>query len=273
MGTASTSSSNDYGRIGSARSTDSKQIFTDEWQTDGVSRSFVRSYDISKSFQNRTPTNDDDIHDLDSLLDQYDQPKKSNAKEQPSQKPSKPSAERFFDDSPPPPPVQQQQQPPKLPKYGIDTRKTNAPLFSSNEQHRTSAHKPVPKPSVKDSFDIDSILQGRSIQPQQPAKHSYTTVPAKNSASSVRKDSDLSDLFSNDYSSTKSHQPKVTTTTNMKSKPALDLNPDDYFSSRDQNENKAPFSTTKTSAKQYYLGNSRYKPGKNIPWRFTRKMN
>jgi len=48
------------------------------------------------------------------------------------------------------------------------------------------------------------------------------------------------------------------------------FDPDDFFgnsspknNSREQNENRAPYPTTKASAKQYYLGNSRYKPGVN----------
>ena len=117
------------------------------------------------------------------------------------------------------------------------------------------------------SFDIDAILQGRSIQPQQPSKLLHPMAPAKNAAlSSAKKDNDLSDWLNDDHLISKTHTQKVTTT--VVNKPPIDFNPDDFFSNtnnnnREQNENKAPYPPTKTSAKQYYLGNSRYKPGIN----------
>ena len=151
---------------------------------------------------------------------------------------------------------------PFQPKYETNTRQGNIPLFSGSEQRRTSQLKQPSKPAVDQSFDLDDILQGRSIQPQQPTKPFHALAPAKNSASSSRKDSGISDWFHNDHGTSKTHTQKVTT--NAMNKPAINLNPDDFFSSRDQNENKAPFATTKASAKQYYLGSSRYKPGKNF---------
>lgn len=196
------------------------------------------------------------------MLKQYDQPSKSNAKQQPSQKSHKPSAGEFSFNNPPPPQQQSKHSVPTLPKYEPETRKANISLFSNAEQRRTFVQKPSAKPSVDQSFDIDTILQGRSIQPQQPPKYSNPMPLAKNSAASSRKDSDASDWLSNDFVAPKSQPPKITT--NMMSKPPIALDPDDFFSNHDHNENKAPFSTTKTSAKQYYLGNSRYKPGKQI---------
>ena len=208
------------------------------------------------------------MNDLDALLNQYSQPTKSNTKEnintqpqQPAQKSTKTSGGFLFDDLPP----QKAQAPkiplPTLPKYEVDNRKPNPPLFANTEQRRTTNYKPPAKSSVDQSFDIDAILQGRSIQPQQqPSKPLHSFGPAKNSASS-RKDSALSDWFNDDHSTNKTHTQKYST--NMMSKPAMNMNPDDFFSSQDQNENKPPVSNTKTSAKQYYLGNSRYKPGMN----------
>jgi hypothetical protein len=212
------------------------------------------------------------MNDLDALLNQYDQPTKSNIKEnvntqQQQQKSTKQSGGFFFDN----PPQQPKLPLPSLSKYDStpsDNRKGNIPLFSNSnlnsEPRRTSILKQPPKPSsVEQSFDIDAILQGRAIQPQQSSKHFHPIAPAKNSASS-RKDSDISDWLNDDHITTKTHTQKLTT--NVLGKPAINLNPDDFFSNsnnnRDQNETKPPFSTTKTSAKQYYLGNSRYKPGK-----------
>lgn len=204
------------------------------------------------------------MNDIDALLKQYEQPAKSNTKEnvntQQQQKSTKQSGGFLFDDFP-----QQKPQQPKfpLPKYDSDNRKGNMPLFSHNEQRRTTNIKQSTNSSVDQSLDIDAILQGRSIQPQQPPKHFHSMGPAKNSASSSsRKDSELSDWLNDDHLTSKTHTQKVTT--NVMSKPAINLNPDDFFSSQDQNENKPPVSTTKASAKQYYMGNSRYKPGKNF---------
>jgi hypothetical protein len=202
------------------------------------------------------------MNDIDALLEQYDPLTKSNTKanantqqqQQQSQKATKQPAGIFFDDLP-----QQKSQQPKLPKYEPDSRKGNLPLFANTEQRRTTNFKQPTKSSVDQSFDIDAILQGRSIQPQQPSKPFHSIGPAKNSASS-RKDSGLSDWLNDDHLTNKTHTQKVNT--NMMSKPAMNLNPDDFFSSQDQNENKPPVSTTKASAKQYYMGNSRYKPGK-----------
>jgi len=212
------------------------------------------------------------MNDLDALLKQYEHPNKSNIKENVNTQQQKSTKQSggFFNDNP----QQQKVLLPSLSKYDTNTsdnRKGNIPLFSNtnvnSEPRRTSILKQPPKPSVDQSFDIDAILQGRSIhpqqqQPKQPFNHHVG--PAKNSASS-RKDSDLSDWLNDDHMTTKTHTQKVTT--NALGKPAIGLNPDDFFSNtnnnRDQNETKPPFSTTKTSAKQYYLGSSRYKPGMN----------
>jgi hypothetical protein len=212
------------------------------------------------------------MNDLDALLKEFEQPAKSNIKENVNtqqQKPTKQSGGFLFDN-----PQQQKAPIPSLSKYDTpasDNRKGNIPLFSNSEQRRTSILKqPQPKPSFDQSFDIDAILQGRSIQPQQPSKFLNPIGPAKNSASSSRRDS-LSDWLNDERTTaTKAHPQKVTTTTNVLSRPAIDLNPDDFFSNasnynnRDQSATKAPLSTTKTSAKQYYMGSSRYKPGKRF---------
>jgi hypothetical protein len=214
--------------------------------------------------QDKTPASPNDMDDLDALLKQFEQPTKSNIKENTNaqqQKSIKPSG-GFLSDNPQQPPPSKFPLP-SLSKYDTDNRKGNIPLFS--EQRRTSNLKQPPKPSIDQSFDIDTILQGRSILPQQPPqKLFHPMAPAKNSVPSPRKDSGISDWLTDDYVTTKTNTQKVTT--NVSGKPAIGLNPDDFFfntnNNRDQNENRAPFSTTKTSAKQYYLGNSRYKPGK-----------
>ena len=195
------------------------------------------------------------MNDLDALLKEFEKPKENVNTQQKS-------SGFLFENS--------QQQPQKLSKYDTsisDNRKGNIPLFSNttmnSEQRRTSILKQQPKPVVEQSFDIDAILQGRAIQPQQPAKNLHPIAPAKNSASSTRGDS-LTDWLNDEYTTAKTHTQKITT--NKSTKPAIELNPDDFFSNasnnRDHNETKAPFSTTKPSAKQYYMGNSRYKPGK-----------
>ena len=131
--------------------------------------------------------------------------------------------------------------------------------------------KPAAKPIVEQSFDIDDILQGRMIQPHpQPSKFS-NALPTRNKVASPRRDS-LSDWLSDEISTTgKGSAHKVTTTTTSKqnplAKPVLDLHPDDFFSgasnnNRETSATKGLFSTTKSTAKQYYLGSSRYKPGK-----------
>jgi hypothetical protein len=199
------------------------------------------------------------MQDLDALLNQYEQPTKSNIKENPPQ-PQKlpiPNLSTF----------------PKHDSSVSDNRKGNIPNFSQPEQRKQSILKQPPKPSVDQSFDIDAILQGRSIQPQPPSKILHPIAPAKNAASATRRDS-LSDWLNDDRSTTKNYSNQQSNlfpqkvTTNILGKPAIDLNPDDFFSNtnnnRDQSATKAPFSTTKSSAKQYYLGNSRYNPGQNF---------
>ncbi|CAF1360735.1 unnamed protein product, partial [Adineta steineri] len=138
------------------------------------------------------------------------------------------------------------------------------------EQHRTSNFKESAKPAVDQSFDIDAILQGRSIQPQQSGKGLLNPIgPSKNSASSATRRDSLTDWLNEDRSTTKNQSSNLFSnkiTTNVSTKPTTHLDPDDFFSnthSRDQSATRAPQSTTKSSAKQYYLGNSRYKPGIN----------
>ncbi|CAF1036459.1 unnamed protein product [Rotaria sp. Silwood1] len=241
----------------SAQSRDSKQIFTEDWQTDG----------------NKTPVSSSDLNDLDALLKEFEQPSKSNIKENTNnqqQKSTKQTSGFAFDNT-------QQQKPsvPSLPKYDLttsDNRKGTIPVFSKSNINSENRHASILKhphrPSVDQSFDIDAILQGRSIQPSQPSKFLSPIAPAKDSTSSPRKDS-LTDWLNDDNLTKKITTQK--TTTNVIGKPSMRLNPDDFFSNtnnntinnRDQSETKAPFSTTKPSAKQYYLGSTRYKPGIN----------
>ena len=199
------------------------------------------------------------MHDIDSLLKQFEQPAKPAAKDNHShQQPKLPI------------PILPSFQ--KLDSMGTDQRKVPIPNPSFShptDQRRPSILKQPVKPSVEQSFDIDAILQGRSVQPQQAAKgSSYPIGPAKNSATPSRRDS-LSDWFNEERSTGRnaSQAPNLFSSkvsTNMGGRPSIDFNPDDLFSdSRDQSATRHPVSTTKASAKQYYMGNSRYKPGVN----------
>ena len=216
------------------------------------------------------------MNDLEALLKEYDEPAKGKKKE-PAQfqvapkKPFKPTSDFSYDTAQPTHKVPV----PALSKYDsnpIDTRKGNIPQYSQaepkSEARQTSNYKQPPKPSFEQSFDIDAILQGRNIQPQ-PSKFLQPIGPSKNNVSSPRRDS-LSDWLSDDASANiKAPPAKVTSTkANLFGRPTLDANPDDFFAnasnSRDHSASKAPFSMNKPSAKQYYLGSSRYKPGRTV---------
>lgn len=239
---APTSHDNHVSTINSAKSKDSKQIFADDWESD----------------DNKAPTTADDMSDIDALLKDLDLSKKSTKKDNP------PVHQKL--------PIPNFSTLPKTDFYNSDARKGHVP--SSNfslppEQRKPSILKNAPKSTVEQSFDIDAILQGHSIQPHQypSTKHAHPVAPAKNSASSTGKDS-LADWLYDDRTTTKptSNLYSQKVSTNASSKPPIDLNVDDFFSStnnRDQSATKAPFSTTKPSAKHYYLGSSRYKPGIN----------
>lgn len=206
------------------------------------------------------------MSDLDKLLQEFEQPSKPSIKEQTNnqpQKSTKPMGGYPFDH----PPQQSKAAAAPLPKFDtkpFENRKANNNLFPSSNnysENRPSNFKQPPKPSIDQSFDIDAILQGRSVQPQQPSKFMPHIGTKKDFPVSPRRDS--LDEWLHDESLLN----KQKLTTNVPSKQPLRLNVDEYFSNtnnnRDQNEMKPPFSTTKPSAKQYYLGNSRYKPGKN----------
>ena len=196
------------------------------------------------------------MRDLDILLKQFDQPAKAPVKEPPTQHAKLPV------------PVL-----PTLPKFDFtsnDQRRgpiANPTYSHQSEQRRPSILKQPTKSSTEQSFDIDTILQGRSTQQVAKGSGLLPLGPAKNSASSQRRDS-LSDWLKEDRVATKnpSHASNLfpsKVATNAGSKPSLDFNPDDLFSdspARDHSATKLP--TTKTSAKQYYMGNSRYKPGR-----------
>ncbi|CAF3187684.1 unnamed protein product [Rotaria socialis] len=238
----------------SAQSRESKQIFRDDWQTDG----------------DKTPGSPDDMHDLDKLLKEFEPSSKSNVKENANSQPqkfNKPNSGFPFDN-----PQQQSKLPaPPLPKFDIkpsDNRKGNNSLFPSQSnypENRSSNLKQPSKAAVDQSFDFDAILKGHSMQPQQPSKFMPPLPPMKDFSASPRRES-LSDWLNDDVLTKKTNPSKMPT--NVISKPPMRLNPDEFFSNtnnnnRDQNETKPPFSTSKPSAKQYYLGNSRYKPGIN----------
>ena len=198
------------------------------------------------------------MNDLDALLKEFEQPKENlNTQAQPS-KPNKQPSGFLFDT----PPAQA-----KVSKYdssSSDNRKPSIPLFSNSnvgaEQRRTSILKQPPKPAIDQSLDIEAILQGRAIQPQQPPSKLLQPIAPTNRSASSTEDS-LVDWLNSDRVLAKAPAQKATTT-----KANINLNPDDFFSNasnnRNQNETKPPLSTTKTSAKEHYLRNSRYKPGK-----------
>ena len=193
--------------------------------------------------------------DLDLLLKEFEQPKKALKKETNSQ--------------------QQKLPIPNLSTYPkndfslSDNRKGNIP--QPTEQHRTSITKQPTKSTTEQGFDLDAVLLGHSNAPpqQQSSKISHSIAPAKNSAASTRRDS-LSDWLNEERSKDKNSSNQTfnffpqKVTTNGPGKPAIDLEPDDFFSNnnnnRDQSATKGHLAT-KNSAKQYYLGSSRYKPG------------
>ncbi|CAF1426572.1 unnamed protein product [Adineta ricciae] len=218
----------------SARTSDSKDIFTDKWNTD----------------VNKTPTTADDMQDLDALLKELELSEKPNVKENHFKQPTipVPNLSQTKYDAP-----------------SSDSRQgyQHKPNFSYGSQpHRVPPFKP-PKAVVEQSFDFDDILKGHSIQPQQASKGLRPNVPAKNSASSIRRDS-LTEWLNDDRLTTKTHTNQPSNI--FSNKPAARSDLDDLFSdthTRDHSASKAPLSITKTSAKQYYLGNSRYKPGIN----------
>ena len=214
------------------------------------------------------------MNDLDALLKEYEQPTKQNPKENihnQQQKSTKQTSGLPFDNF-----QQRQQQQPKLPisslsKHDIitsDNRKGDIPIVSNVNINSDSRHpsilKQPPKPSADQSFDIDAMLQGRSMQPKQQTKH--LIAPTKNSASSSRRDS-ISDWFTNDRTTMKEQMQKPAS--NKAGKPIFDFSADEFFSNasnnrnREQNEITAPFSTTKSPAKRFYQDIARYKPGKS----------
>ena len=216
------------------------------------------------------------MNDLDALLKEFEPSTKPTIKgniHNQQQKFTQQTSGLSFDNSQQ---RQQQQQKLKLPipsslNYDTatsDNRKRDIPAVSNvninPEIRRPSILKQPPKPSVDQSFDIDAILQGRSMQPKQQTKN--LIAPAKNSASSSRRDS-ISDWFNNDRTTTKMQLQKPIP--NKAGKPTIGFNADEFFSNtsnnrnREQNETTVPFSTTKSSAKKFYQDIARYKPGKS----------
>ncbi|CAF0788262.1 unnamed protein product [Adineta ricciae] len=244
LGTSSSNVSviNDTSSTISTQSYTSKKNYKDDWDDN----------------DNATPASNNDLNDLDALLKEFEQPKENLSTQAQPSKPNKQPSGFLFDT----PPAQS-----KVSKYDSstsDNRKPSIPLFSNSnvgaEQRRTSILKQPPKPAIDQSLDIEAILQGRAIQPQQPPSKLLQPIAPTNRSTSSTEDS-LVDWLNSDRVLTKAPAQKATTT-----KANINLNPDDFFSNasnnRNQNETKPPLSTTKTSAKEHYLRNSRYKPGK-----------
>src|ERR1700734_3025153 len=108
MGISSTNISavNEFAPIGSPRSGESKQIFTDDWQTDGgIFLFLIFLFELFFPFKDKTPGSPNDMNDLDALLKQFEQPTKSTIKEnvniQQQQKSTKQPGGFSFDNSPP----------------------------------------------------------------------------------------------------------------------------------------------------------------------------
>ena len=230
--------------------------------------------------QSKTPGSADDLDDIDALLKEIDQSKKPTKVEnrpppQP-QKPTKKTHDFSFDDFPPPPPAASQKYPvtnqSKLQSnIPSASHKGNQSLFSNfdanPESKRPSILKQPPKPKVEDSFDIDAILYGRSIHPP-PGNFLKAAATHKNAVVSPRKP-DFPDWLSDDGSFTGNEITRKKSPMMMKdnplAKPITHLNPDDFFANasnnRESSATKPPYSTSKPSARDHYLGKVRYKPG------------
>ncbi|CAF2104949.1 unnamed protein product [Rotaria magnacalcarata] len=243
---------NDSVSVSSARSRDSKQIFADDWQTEG----------------NKTPDSPDDMNDFDESLKGFEQSKKSTVKEDLSYQKKQAVIPSLYTDS-------------KKDSSLSDNRKGNIPNshFSlGHDQYRPSILKQPLKPTVEQSYDIDDILHGHAHQLHKSSESKHPTHQTKVSAVSSKRES-LSDWFDEDRTKpTKPSptqpsllfQPKVKA--NVRDKPAIGMNVDDFFSNtstRDQSATKSPLSTTIPSASQYYLGSTRYKPGKILTFTKT----
>ena len=210
--------------------------------------------------RNRTSDSSDDVEDLEALLRQFDKSTKTAAKE------SSNHGHKL------PVPVL-----PTLPKYDYshnDQHKGspgNPTVGLHTEHRRPSILKQTTKPSADQSFDFDVMLSGRSTQQQGTKGVTLPIGPAKNSASSQRRDS-LSDWLKEDRSPAKNPSNASNlfggkVSTHVGTKGPLGFNPDDLFSdfpTRDQSATKNQSRPSKASAKQYYMGSSRYKPGKRI---------
>ena len=182
-----------------------------------------------------------EMSDLDALLKDFEQPKKSSIKESLLPLAKLPVATipvTFKNDS-------------STSDRGSGSQ-ANASFPFNTGQRRPSIVKAQTKPSSNQPLDIDAILQGSS----------------KQTGSSAAKDS-LWDWSADDRKTAKSsNQPSNSFThkvsTNAGSKPAIDVKADDLFfntNHRDQGATNAPFAPNKASATQYYMGTSRYKPG------------
>ena len=209
------------------------------------------------------------MSDLDALLKDFEQPKKSTIKESslPAQK--LPAASK---------PVSS-----KNDSFGSDRGSgshANSNFPFATDQRRSSIVKAQTKPANNQPIDIDAILQGASTQTGSSSKASHPIAPVKSSGSSTGKDN-LWDWSADDRLTTKSSNQSSNSfthkvSTNAGSKPAIDVKADDLFfntNHRDKGATNAPFSTNKPSATQYYLGSSRYKPGKltSMPARRSRR--
>ena len=110
---------NEPNSMKSAGSRDSKQIFTEDWQTEGVSdeRNDRAVHTVCSLLQQRTPASPADMNDLDALLKEFEHPTKASKAEtraaaQPA-KATKPSSDFSFESSP----ISQKPVHPPLPKF------------------------------------------------------------------------------------------------------------------------------------------------------------
>lgn len=186
------------------------------------------------------------MNDLDALLKELDQSKKPKDNlPQPASIPSVSALSKY--DSPP-----------------LDDRRGYLPKqnFSyATDAHRPVVSKPTSKAPMDPSFDLDELLQGAS---NHSTKGAPLVRPAKNSATSMRRDS-LTEWLNDERLTTKPPSNQPLNLLPAKRQAKVDL--DDLFAdsnARNPSASRAPLSTTKSSAKQYYLDNSRYKPGKGF---------
>jgi hypothetical protein len=149
-----------------------------------------------------------------------------------------------------------------------DSNKSSLSNYSDSkgEPRRAVVTKQAPLPAIDQSVDIDAILQGRAY-PQVSSKPLQPTQVDMKTRAVVSKRDDSSNWLDDIVQTppTRDITPKYNTRDKLWQKPTVDQNIDDFFSNASNNRDpitaKPPLSSTKSMAKQYYLGNTRYKPG------------